>query len=953
MHSTPSTWSAAMADYAIYGLLDDEFFLSLDRRVPAPEFRERAAAILGADTWEIEPRGIWAFARPRGWTGLRQGWKLHLSATPANAAEVLEKAAGVLRDDPAAFKFAGDRTLVRVMTSKNWPRAGAGKFITVYPESEEQFRRLAGALAAAAAGLKGQYILSDRRVPGSHVVFYRYGEHQGFQSVTPQGHTVHHLLAPSGEAVADGRRGYYQLPEWVEDPYGASPVRVLESKVEKVTLHERYRIERCIKHSNVGGVYEATDLQSGRPVVVRERRPFTGWTDDATDAVALLHDEARLLRLMDGSGFTPDFVDQFQEWEHHYLVMEKVEGLLLRDFALSRYFRRRSMASPRRVFWTFRRVILALLRVIEEFHRRGIVIRDLSMGNVLVRPDRTPCLIDFEFAWDRSGSRAYAARINTAGFASPAQMAGETPTDADDFHALGAIIVEMCAFLAPGLRLNRGGMLAMAELAMAEIGLPPVLLDSARGLMEPDPARRWSADAVRKALNGVRASTIPWGVREPGRGLLPAAHPAPRVMAASACERLTEFFEAAANPGDDDHLWPGSPEGYQTNHVCIRYGACGPIEYVRRARGACPDAWLDWVERRAFSRSFPPGLYIGQAGVALTLAACGRHEVARSLVYEAVRADAELPPGLASLFNGRAGVGVAALALGDLLGDAGLQGEAVRIGDELEAHTRRRRHGIAWPGDRKVVPCGLADGASGAALFYTYLGAVTGREHYWEVARQALEFEFSQVTWNGGYAFWPMVKAGRHKMLRSPHVSFGSAGVATAAARLYACIRDPGLRPWIDACADTLTLRWTNKLWQDMGMAGYGETLLDLYAATGDPAHIVHAHRLVEALQHAQVKTRFGTAFPGMGLDRVTSDFGGGASGIALFLHRLVHGGHRAFFPDHLLPGWPAHAPASVPAAAAAEPALSAAPATGTSGAAAAPRRAGRAPARARARTPA
>jgi len=940
-----------MGDYAIYRLLDDEFFVSLDRRVPAPEFRERATAILGAEAWEIEPRGIWTSARPPGWTGLRQGWKLHLSATPANAAEVLEKAAGVLRDDPAAFKFAGDRTLVRVMNSKNWPRAGAGKFITVYPESEEQFRRLAGALAAATAGLEGQYILSDRRVPGSRLVFYRYGEHHGFQSVTPQGFTVHQVLAPSGEAVPDVRRGIYQLPEWVEDPYGARPVRVLEPKVEPVTLHARYRIERCFKHSNVGGIYEATDLQSGRPVVIRERRPFTGWTDDATDAVALLHDEARLLRQMDGSGFTPGFVDQFQEWEHHYLVIEKVEGLPLRDFALSRYFKRRSMSSPRRVFWTFRRLILALLRAIEEFHRRGIVIRDLSMGNVLVRPDRTPCLIDFEFAWDRGGTRAYAARINTAGFASAAQMAGETPSEADDFHALGAIIVEMCAFLAPGLRLNRGGMLSMAELAMAEIGLPPVLLDAARGLMEPDPARRWSADAVRSALNGVCASTIPWRPREPGRTLSPAALPAPGVTAAvaEACERLTGFFEAAATPDDGDRLWPGSPEGYQTNPVCIRYGACGPIEYVRRARGACPDAWLDWVERRAFSGSCPPGLYIGQAGVALTLAACGRHEAARHLMHEAVRA--ELPPGLASLFNGRAGVGVAALALGDLLGDAGLQDEAVRIGDALEAHARRRRHGIAWPGERKVVPCGLADGASGAALFYTYLGAATGREHYWEVARQALEFEFSQVTRNGGYAFWPMVKAGRWKMLRSPHVSFGSAGVATATARLYACTRDPGLRPWLDACADTLTLRWTNKLWQDMGMAGYGETLLDLHAATGESAHAAHAHRVAEALLHAQVQTRFGTAFPGMGLDRVTSDFGGGTSGIGLFLHRLVHGGHRAFFPDHLLPGWPIHAPASAPAAA--EPALSAAPATGTSGAAAAPRRAGRAPARARARTPA
>lgn len=934
-----------MSDLSIYLVFDTEFFTPPDRRVPAAEYRERVDAILGHDEWETSARGIWTFVHPRGWEGLRQGWKLHVSATPSNAGTVLERVATVLRDDPAAFKFAADRTMVAIMTSKNWPREGAGKFITIYPGGDEQFRRLAGALAQATDGLDGQYILSDRRVPGSRIVFYRYGEHLGHQVVNPRGFREHHVLSPEGEAVPDERQGYYHVPGWVADPYGAAPVRVLEPEGEKVTLNGRYQVERALKHSNVGGVYLATDLRTERKVIVRERRPFTGFTGGPGDAVTQLHEEARILRVMDGSPFTPAFVEQFQAWEHHYLVMDFVEGHMLRDYALASYFKRGSVASPRRLFWKFRHVILQLLDAIEAFHRRGIVLRDVTTGNVLVRPDRTVCLIDLEFAWDRNAGQPFALRINTPGFASPGQVAGDAPREEDDLYALGAVIVEMCSFLTGGMSLNHEGFMSMAALAMNEIGMPRQLLEVARGLMHPDPARRWDGAAVRRALKAVRAGDIPWAANPPGR--LPLADAggegAVAAHAGETCERLAAFFEASAEPDAGDRLWPASPEAFNTNPVCIRFGACGPLEFVRRAQGAVPGAWLDWVERRSGPEVCPPGLYIGQAGVALTLAACGRADAARRLIAQAV--DAPIAPELASLYNGRAGIGMAALALARDLGDPALLDHARRIGDDLAGRARPRRRGIAWPGPDGGIPCGLADGGSGVALFYTCLGAATGEARYWEVARQALEFEFSQVTPSGGFAFWPLVGGKRRRMLRSPHVSFGTAGVATAALRLHACTGDPTLRPWIDACARTLSFRWTNKLWQDMGMAGFGETLLDLHAVTGDPAHARDAYRMAEALLNSQVRTRYGTSFPGIGLNRVSSDFGSGASGIALFLHRLAHGGHRAFFADHLLAGVPEWAPA--PARVSAEPA------PGTSGAAAARRPAGRAPARATARTPA
>ena len=931
-----------MPDDSIFQVMDPEFFTSLEERTPGAEFRAVVEDALAPGEWTLAPRGVWTHAHPAGWEQRPQGWKLHLSATPQNALEVLRKAAGVLARDPAAFKFASDRPILGLLLAKNWPREGGGKFITIYPADDEHFHRLGRALAEATEGLDGPYILSDRRVPGSRIVFYRYGEHLAEESVDPRGFRVHHMVGPAGERAQDRRRGYYQLPEWVEDPFGARPVQVLDGPEKedapRVTLNGRFEVHGVIKYSNMGGMYFGRDVQRDEPVIIRERRPAIGWIDAETDAVGLLHKEAGILREMDGTGWTPGFVDAFQAWEHHFVVMERVEGTMLRDYASARYFPRRRMGSPRRLFMEFRHLVLELVRGVEEFHRHGIILRDLTVANVLVRRDRSLCFIDFEYAWERHGAQAFAPKIHTPGFASPGQAAGHAPSEADDFYSLGAITVELCSMLAPGLGLNREGILAAAELAMAEIGLPRALLEVARGLSDPDPATRWRGDDVRRALAAVRPSSIPWAPAEP------ALHHPPEALvgrgveeqAATAAGEVCRFLEAAAEPANNERLWPGSVEIYRINPVCIQYGACGPLELVRRVRGGCPSGWLDWVERRAVPGRCPPGLYVGMAGVALTLAACGRADAARRLLDEALAA----APGTghASLYHGAAGVGVAALALADLLGDAGLVERAEEIGEQLERRAERRRHGIAWRSEEGVVPCGLAGGPAGVALFFTYLGARTGQRRYWETARKAMEFEFSQVAWRAGYAFWPLFGATRRLTLRSPHVSFGTAGVAIAAARLYACTGDPALLEWIDVCARTLSLRWTNKLWQDMGFAGWGETLLDLAAATGREVHRMHALRVTEALLPTRVRTRYGIAFPGGGLNRVASDFGMGASGIGLFLHRLAHGGHRAFFPDHLLPGFPA----SPPAVAAADDAAAAGPKRDR---AASPRRRVRAPA--------
>ena len=83
--------------------------------------------------------------------------------------------ADVLVEERASFKFAGALDRVALLTGGRADRGGGGKFITVYPDDPELFRRLARRLHAATLGLRGPRILSDRPYAPGSLVHDRYG----------------------------------------------------------------------------------------------------------------------------------------------------------------------------------------------------------------------------------------------------------------------------------------------------------------------------------------------------------------------------------------------------------------------------------------------------------------------------------------------------------------------------------------------------------------------------------------------------------------------------------------------------------------------------------------------------------------------------------------------------------------------------------------------------------
>lgn len=379
----------------------------------------------GADPW-IRLR------RPGSSLG-EQGWKLHVSATPWAAPEILRRALGVLLPEDAPFKVAESTEAVLRLNDGAGGLHQVGKFVTVYPEDDEQAVRLARGLDLATRELRGPAIPGDRPLSPGSLVHYRFGPFRA-----PAGRESAEPL--DAEELLAGERGRgYRPPDGLIDPFDAAGIAVREAAGP---IAGRYAPLSTLYRSPRGSVHLGVDVQGGRACVLKRAAHDVRATPDGRDARDHLRHEHEVLVRMRPGHPVPAVYDLVEHGEDLVLVMERLDGETMAA-RVSRVAAAGDLPDTAQVVaWG-----LDVAAALEAIHADGIVWRDLNSANVILAPDGRIGLVDFELAQEVPGGAFQPG--GSPGYSSPQQMAGRPGAVTDDLHSLGALLYFLATAVDP------------------------------------------------------------------------------------------------------------------------------------------------------------------------------------------------------------------------------------------------------------------------------------------------------------------------------------------------------------------------------------------------------------------------------------------------------------------------------------------------------------------------
>ena len=437
---------------------------------------------------------IWAHAQDRQKLPT-QGWKLHLSVVLTEAEDLLHTILPYVKAQRVAFKVAKDSHVLSQINAGHHGNSQIGKFLTVYPATDELSVRLARKLAALTERFKGPEVVTDLKLGA--VVYSRYGGYQPIVKRSPLGAIekyIHHNA--TGELIKDEYTAPYQPKN---HPFG----NLLAQREDPWDVHERvqahYRVLSQLKSSPKGDTFMGVNIETRRPVVIKTGRPHHLVDLHGREMLDRIVHEGSLLKHLAGIPGVPKCETVIHTHRFAVVVKEYVPGRALKDQPKSRFAQ---LTAPQRALALT--VTICLIELVQAIHRKGVIHRDITPGNVVVTDHHLPHLIDFELSHEMDHDEPPYS-LGTVGFMSPQQEQVLRPTVMDDVFSLAVLIVSQAAAI--GVRhvhhLRVMGKSSFTRRLARLTGLPGLVLEPLAHSMDDRPEHRPSVDELLQSFRDV------------------------------------------------------------------------------------------------------------------------------------------------------------------------------------------------------------------------------------------------------------------------------------------------------------------------------------------------------------------------------------------------------------------------------------------------------------------
>ena len=218
---------------------------------------------------------------------------------------------------------------------------------------------------------------------------------------------------------------------------------------EGTLLANRYRIVRQLGQGGMGSVWLAEDTQLDNKqfaikmlpsILVSNKRAYAQLKSEALVSMKLVHPNIVQIRAFEENEGNP------------FLVMDYIDGRTLDDYLADIA----TASSPSRnggdavaTSGLSEQEVVRLLKPIaaalDYAHSQGVVHRDVKPGNVMIRKDGTPFILDFGIAREIQETMTRVTGKFSSGtllYMSPEQLNGDAPKPAQDIYSFAAMAYE-------------------------------------------------------------------------------------------------------------------------------------------------------------------------------------------------------------------------------------------------------------------------------------------------------------------------------------------------------------------------------------------------------------------------------------------------------------------------------------------------------------------------------
>ncbi len=852
----------------------------------------------------IEGR-LWAFVRE---TERVQGWKLHLSSVNVEGTSLLETVVPHLQRTQTPFKVARDSRILSHLNDGMLGMPQVGKFMTIYPETDEAALGLADWLVENTRCFSGPVILTDAHLGG--IVYARYGSFRPRIAHDRLGRSFRGIFSPEGKLVSDN----YQIPFAPQSgiPFPFEPIASSKTpeghmargggagSTKSKLIGGRYILIEVLNKRPRGSTFLAIDLLSpGSPSlkVIKEGKPYCQSDDHGRDVRDRLRHQQRVHVALEDKVRVPVADSYFEEEGRGYLALQYIDWEDVRSLAENPWC---TLSWEKKL--DALRIVADLIEQAYAMHKLGYVHRDLSPSNIFLFEGKV-YLTDFDLAYSLADAHP-PFQGGTPGFASPQQFAGERPDFTDDVYAIGCEMIYLLLGVHPRLivteeREERGAKLLDLFAGTREIA------DLVNRCIDADsrsrPALTEAADVIQDVMTKLSVGApvvfdLPTGemnskatnqiIEEATEGVLKRAVTDERGLWVSS---LVEEYPPGEEPFLIGHhelrrsTYSGVAGAVYTLALLRKHGCVTPaIDPTLRERVASA---LEWLEHGSASDSDLRGLYFGESGVAVTFAeaiASGlrkRDQRVETFIRDRLSSEPDWP----DLTHGAAGQGIAAFLVSDRLCDPSISAVSHKLAAYL---IDCQREDGAWqmpPGADGVsgrIYSGFAHGASGIAYFLAEYDRRYQHPQAQQAWRKAVRWLTDTAQTSEEGLLWSINNVDDRKWKFWCH---GSIGIALLFLRLFEQTGDPSHRRVAEACLQSSPRNIPlMNLSLCHGVAGIGEVYLEAYRVLGGTEWRERAMQIRGQLVNVASKMSDGMIW--LVEDSLTADLMIGSSGIVHFL---------------------------------------------------------------------